>query len=62
MDLKKELLRLADFLPLLPFSRAHWFRLVNAGRAPQPIKLSERVTVYRASDIAEFLNNPPVFS
>jgi prophage regulatory protein len=37
--------------PMIPVSRSTWFDGVKAGRFPQPIKLSERVTAWRADEI-----------
>jgi len=37
--------------PFLPVSRAHWFQGIKEGKYPKGIKLSERVTVWRAEDI-----------
>jgi len=41
--------------PLLPIGRSTWWLWVKTGKAPAPIKLSDRVTVWRASDIARFI-------
>ena len=45
------LLRLWQVLAFVPVSRSHWWAGVKDGRYPKPIKLSARVTVWRASDI-----------
>jgi len=45
------LLRISQVLKFIPVSRSHWWQGVKEGRYPRPIKLSERVTVWRASDI-----------
>jgi prophage regulatory protein len=45
------LLRIKQVLKFIPVSRSNWWAGVKTGRFPQPIKLSERVTVWRASDI-----------
>jgi prophage regulatory protein len=37
--------------PIIPVSRSTWFDGVKAGRFPKPIKLSERVTAWRADEI-----------
>ncbi|HCP78651.1 MAG: AlpA family transcriptional regulator [Pusillimonas sp.] len=37
--------------PLVPVSRSTWYAGVAAGRFPKPIRLSEGVSVWRASDI-----------
>lgn len=38
-------------LPVIPVSKAEWFRGVSAGTFPKPIKLSPRVTVWKAEEI-----------
>ncbi len=48
---KEGLLRIKQVLQFIPVSRSAWWAGVKVGRFPQPIKLSERVTVWRASDI-----------
>ena len=45
------LLRIGGVLKLIPVSRSHWWQGVKEGKYPQPSKLSERVTAWRASDI-----------
>lgn len=37
--------------PLVPVSRSTWYAGVASGRFPKPIRLSEGVAVWRASDI-----------
>jgi len=39
---------LATFAPV---SRATWWRWVKAGRAPQPVSLGDRITVWRGSEL-----------
>lgn len=41
--------------PIVPISRSHWWQLVRDGRAPAPVKLSQRVTAWRSSDIRNFV-------
>jgi len=41
--------------PLIPVSASTWWSWVREGRAPEPVKLSPRVTVWRASDIEELI-------
>jgi len=48
---KEGLLRIKQVLQFIPVSRSHWWQGVKEGRYPQPMKLSERVTVWKASDI-----------
>lgn len=43
--------RQAAILPVLGFSATTLWRRVKQGTFPQPIKLSERVTAWRAEDV-----------
>jgi len=45
------LLRIKKVLRFVPVSRSAWWQGVKDGRFPQPIKLGERTTCWRASDI-----------
>lgn len=45
------LLRIKQVLKFVPVSRSNWWAGVKAGRFPKPLKLSERVTCWRASDV-----------
>lgn len=42
----------------IPVSREKWRQLVNAGKAPAPIKLSERCTMYKNSEVHRWLDDP----
>lgn len=42
---------------LIPISRSGWWAGVKAGRYPKPIKLSPRVTVWRAKDIFDLIQD-----
>jgi predicted DNA-binding transcriptional regulator AlpA len=44
--------RLLEFIPL---SSATLWRFVNEGKFPRPIKLSERVTVWKVSEVKAWL-------
>ena len=49
--------RQAQFIPhIIPVSAATWWRWVNSGKAPKPVKLSERVTAWRAEDLRAFID------
>jgi len=48
-------LRLSDVLKLFPVSRATWWRGINSGKYPKGVKLGERVTAWRVSDIRELI-------
>lgn len=45
------LLRIRQVLRFVPVSRSNWWQGVKEGRYPQPLKLSERVTCWKAADI-----------
>jgi len=51
------LLRPKQVLEIIPFSKSTLWQRVNDGTFPQPLKLSQRVTVWRESDIVAFLEN-----
>lgn len=42
-------------LKRVPVSRSTWWRWIKEGKAPKPIKLSEKVTVWRSTDIDDFI-------
>ena len=48
-------LRLKEVLRLYPVSKSVWWAGVKAGKYPQPVKLSTRVTAWRASEIEKLL-------
>jgi predicted DNA-binding transcriptional regulator AlpA len=48
--------RLSQLVPtIIPVSAATWWRWVKSGKAPKPVKLSERVTAWRVEDVRAFL-------
>ncbi len=49
------LLRVKQVLRFIPVSRSSWWSGVKSGLYPKPLKLSERVTVWRASDIRDLV-------
>lgn len=42
----------------IPVSREKWRQLVIAGKAPQPIKLSDRCTMYSNPEVHRWLADP----
>ena len=42
--------------PIIPVSKTTWWNGVQAGRYPQPIKLSDNVTVWRSDDIQNLVD------
>ena len=46
------LLRISQIIPeILPISKTSWWNGVKTGKYPQPVKLGERTTAWRESDI-----------
>lgn len=48
-------LRLPAVLRLIPVSKSTWWAGVAEGRYPQPVKIGERCTAWRAEAIAELI-------
>lgn len=46
----------------VPFSAATLWRLVNAGKFPKPLKLTNQITAWRVSDVQEWSKNPAVYT
>ncbi|HRE18971.1 MAG TPA: AlpA family phage regulatory protein [Rhodocyclaceae bacterium] len=42
---------------IVPFSSATLWRKVKAGQFPRPVKLSDRITAWRAQDVAAWLHS-----
>jgi len=51
----KGFIRQSVLLEELPFSAATLWRMVKDKRFPSPIKLSKRVTAWRAEDVSQWL-------
>ena len=49
------LLRLPNFLPFTGVGRSTWYELIKQGRAPQPVRLSARLSVWPAGSIRAWL-------
>ncbi|GHA63893.1 hypothetical protein GCM10009007_00240 [Formosimonas limnophila] len=50
--------RWKQFQPFCPFSKEKWRQLVLEGKAPQPIKLGARCTMYRNEELHKFFESP----
>ncbi|MPV65832.1 AlpA family phage regulatory protein [Burkholderia sp. BE17] len=53
--------RWRQIAPFIDVSRETWRKLCLAGRAPQPIQLSPRCTVWKNSEIHVYLRDPLQF-
>lgn len=51
------LLRLPQVLQLIPVSKSTWWLWVRQGKAPAPVKLGERTTCWRQSDILALIES-----
>jgi predicted DNA-binding transcriptional regulator AlpA len=50
--------RQSQLIPyVVPFSSSTLWRMVKAGKFPQPVKLSERVTAWRVEDIRAWMQS-----
>jgi prophage regulatory protein len=49
-------LRQPQVLSLIPISKSTLWRRVRARTFPVPVKLSERITVWRAEDVREWID------
>lgn len=43
---------------VLPFSAATLWRLVNTGKFPKPVKVTDQITAWRVSDITTWAKDP----
>ncbi|KZK75102.1 MAG: AlpA family transcriptional regulator [Pelodictyon luteolum] len=41
--------------PIIPVSRASWYKAVAEGRFPKPVRLTEKTSAWRAADIQELV-------
>ena len=48
-------LRLPEILKVIPVGRTTWWEGCKAGKFPKGIKLSARITVWRAEDIRDLV-------
>ena len=51
------LLRLPQVLNMIPISKSAWWEGCRTGRYPKPVKLGPRTTVWRAEEIAVFIES-----
>ncbi|WP_374289640.1 helix-turn-helix transcriptional regulator [Desulfovibrio desulfuricans] len=49
-------LRLPQVLAIIPISKSAWWEGCRIGRFPRPVKLGPRTTVWRAEEIAAFID------
>lgn len=49
-------LRLKQILKLIPVSKSTWWKLCKAQKVPQPLKLTNRITVWKKAEIIDYIN------
>ncbi|MDB4363188.1 AlpA family phage regulatory protein [Pseudomonadales bacterium] len=49
-------LRLPEVLTLIPISRSSWYKGIQDGRFPKPVKLSTRTAAWRVEDIEKLIS------
>ncbi len=42
---------------IVPIGRSSWWAKVKSGEAPAPVKIGKRVTAWRASDVARYVES-----
>lgn len=52
-----KLLRLPEVLKIVPVSRSTWYRGVDSGIYPKPVKISKRAVAWRADEISHAIEN-----
>ena len=50
--------RFKQFQTFLPISRETWRKLVSEGKAPTPVRMGSRCTMWKNSDLHAFLADP----
>ena len=43
--------------PVIPVCKSTWWDGVKSGRFPKPVKLGQRITVWRVEDIRKLIEN-----
>ncbi|TIH19824.1 AlpA family transcriptional regulator [Maridesulfovibrio sp.] len=51
--------RLVDVLKVIPVSKTTWWKGIQTGRFPKPVKLTERTTAWRVCDIRRLIDELP---
>jgi predicted DNA-binding transcriptional regulator AlpA len=50
-------IRLSEVLRWIPVSRATWYRGIDEGKFPAPVKITERCSAYRVEDIRALIKS-----
>ena len=49
--------RLGDVLKVIPVSKTTWWKGIQTGRFPKPVKLSERTTAWHVDEIRSLIES-----
>ena len=60
LEKQERLLRLKQVLEFIPVSKSTWWAWCANGKAPKPIKLGEKTTCWRYSEILDFIQSQGV--
>lgn len=52
----ERLLRLPQVLELVPVGKTKWWEMVRDGIAPASVKIGPRITMWRESEVQQFIN------
>lgn len=55
LPIQRKALRINSVIERTGVSKTHLYRLIQAEKFPRPVKLSERVSVWDASDVDQWL-------
>lgn len=58
--MEERFLRLSQVLERIPVGKSTWWAWIACGKAPKGLKLSEKVTVWKESDIQAFIEKQGV--
>jgi len=59
IDLKSDhgFLRLPEILEIIPIGKSTWWAWVASGKAPRPIKIGPRITVWKTKAVLDFIKD-----
>lgn len=52
----EKLLRISEVLNIIPMGKSTFYAWIQAGKAPQPVRFGTRCSMWRESDIINFID------
>jgi len=52
---EERLLRIQEVLRMVGVGKSTWWKWIGEGKAPRPVKISPRITVWRLSDVQAWI-------